>query len=234
MHNTEAETELMKKIRMLLSGGFSKEHLVETLNSQNTVFKEAISRSEIFPYAMMSDQTLSILSSFRDSVNSQVYEIVLMSGGHPQALSLMRQKEESFKELNEIITVLEVIVPSFKSLYERIYSHIQLEVLPDESLGGERLFLRNGKIVVPATIKDSSGYFIFGVTYGKCNDCNKEHIHIDQLTERAIPSLDSALRDIDRTLLQTVAVARNTESYPLEATVIPILKLKYHKGLEGK
>lgn len=124
--------------------------------------------------------------------------------------------------LADYIRTAQKFSQKFKMFHEAINNHIELAVLPFD-ITGEKLYLKQGRLIMPTTIK-TPGYHVFSINY----EDEKGGILFEPITEYGLSSLEKALKDyVDPKMLGTVAIAKNTEQYPLEETALYILHEKY-------
>ncbi len=120
-----------------------------------------------------------------------------------------------------------------KNMKQHLMNTIELEVLPND-LDGERTYFGQGKLIMLTTV-ESKGYHVFDISMKACSQCNKPHLEFITLTRYGLRSIEEAIEKyVDPAVIGTVAIARNTESYSLAETVIPIIGEKYVSGLGWK
>ncbi len=139
--------------------------------------------------------------------------------------SKLDKAQESFQAAAES---LEERAQRFVYMRDSISQHIQMEVLPNEILDGERTILGQGYFVFLTTMRDR-GAFVFKYFQNTCPCCkNTQTITFQPTSEYGSPSLEEALvQHVPSKPLGSVIIVRNTESYPLSETVMPILAEKY-------
>ncbi len=140
-------------------------------------------------------------------------------------LSKLDKAQESF-QVNA--NSMEERAQRFVYMKESISRHIQMEVLPNEILDGERTLLGQGYFVFPTTMQDK-GFYVFRYSQNTCPCCkNTRAIEFQPTSEYGSPSLEQAMaQHVPSNRIGSVIIASNTESYPLSETVMPILAEKY-------
>lgn len=257
MINSEAELKtLTSRLASLQTSQefHTAEVLDETVSLHLQMFDTALKEMALFPYAMGAECVLKELNFFKERVNTfredyakkckehPHFSSTLASFPFPMPFSLTGQTFLFGLRIREIGSLIERINRNISSLDERknhflrlksgVEQHIQLEVLPDEVLGDD--YFAQGKLIVPTAIK-SSGYHLYRINLQFCSHCSKPHgMDMALMTEYGLPSVEEVLRQYCTPRpLGTVAIAKNTERYPLEETVLPILKLKYPEGFNA-
>lgn len=221
--------------------------LEEILSKSMQAFEEAVSRREIYPHSSSAHEELKGLeglqqglTKFRDISRRDIllqraqFDIDM---GH---YVLTFNHEGRSKELNQALAIvqrtkseLKQQVSFFDTMYRTIFNHIELDVLPTDIFDGERIYLAQGRLILPTAIT-TPGYYAFEISMPDCNHCKNRHIKFRPLTQRGYESVDDAIQaHVDPLQLGTVAIARNTEHYPLERTALPILRIKYEQGMYG-
>ncbi|MFH1210781.1 MAG: hypothetical protein V1645_02580 [archaeon] len=132
--------------------------------------------------------------------------------------------------LNSKIPVIEEKVVYFDSMKDCLLKHIQLEVLPNELFDGERIYLSKGHVIIPSGL-NPTGYHVFGISAKAGKDGSS--LDFDNLVNsHPVSSVEEAIKKyVDPDVIASVAVAKNTEFYPLMETALPIVREKYEKGL---
>jgi hypothetical protein len=121
---------------------------------------------------------------------------------------------------------LEERAQRFVYMRDSISQHIQMEVLPNEILDGERTLLGQGYFVIPTTMRDR-GFFVFKYSQNPCCKDTRA-IAFQPTSEYGAHSIEEAIaQHIPSNRIGSVIIARNTEDYPLSETVMPILFEKY-------
>jgi hypothetical protein len=137
--------------------------------------------------------------------------------------SELDKAQESFQAAAES---LEERAQRFVYMRDSISQHIQMEVLPNEILDGERTLLGQGYFVIPTTMRDR-GFFVFKYSQNPCCKDTRA-IAFQPTSEYGAHSIEEAIaQHIPPNRIGSVIIARNTEDYPLSETVMPILFEKY-------
>ncbi len=122
-----------------------------------------------------------------------------------EVIILLQELEKSILKLNSALDTC-------KYVFSTIDRAVQLQIVPDLQLG--EVYFRNAKIIFPATIK-TKGYYVFSLSLNFCKDCgNPNKSEFKQVNEYGLRSLDDAIiQYVDRSVLETVMIAQNTEKY---------------------
>lgn len=232
----------------------SVEVLDEAVSLHLSMFDNALKEMALLPYALGAECVLNELNFFKERINTFREGYAQKRKEHPQCSSALdsfpfplpfsltgqdflfvlygREIGSLIEKINRNISDLDERKNHFLRLKSGVEQHIQLEVLPDEVLGDD--YLAQGKLIVPTTIK-SSGYHLYKINFQFCSPCSRPHgLNMELMTEYGLPSVEEVLQQYCTPRpLGTVAVAKNTENYPLEETVLPILKLKYLEGFNA-
>jgi len=120
----------------------------------------------------------------------------------------------------------------FSRINEEIYNDIELEILDVD--GGESIYLPQGRLIVPNG--EPPEYHVYKISTSWCDLHNREHVYFEKLTKRGYSSVEEALKDphdFPKNMFGTIALVKNSEKYPLEESVMPMILWKYEEGLQG-
>lgn len=239
----ELKKEYMEGLLRLQKKDICKlDDLLYIYNLNTRLLDRAIETSLLEPYKGVVDQGLHDLMKFREEM---IRNINLVKNGKGKTLVMVvpvrnsnlqffiepREVHSAMTPMNNIIQKYTVYKDNFENMESCLSKHIELEILPNKSFDNERIYFRNGKIIIPTEIK-SRGYHVFDVSVKKIGTEDVERIVLESLTEYGFKTLEEALRKYDeQDMIQTLAVARNTESYSLLDTVLPVISKKYKEGL---
>lgn len=136
-----------------------------------------------------------------------------------------KQQMINITELFDLkISQIDELAMDLDYIKKGIMNHVQLEIMPNEALDDERIYLANGYVVIPEG-RPNTVYPVFRV-----RPINSK-LEFKMLNGK-LSSLDDAIRNhVDKTIIATLAIAKNTEFYPLMETALPIVKEKYENGL---
>ena len=195
-----------------------------TLQECLQILDNAIERAALVPYATEARKALEMLKLSRERIPKEdaflkkIYKGSLLPS-YPEA------SQRALKKLNEYIPELENRVVIFKNMRDYLSQHIQLAALPNEDLDGERIYLARGMLIMPAG-KNPVGYFVFKISISE-----NRHVELEQTSSYRIDSIDEAIEKCkSMNMVGTIAIAKNTEHYPIEETALPIIKEKYERA----
>ena len=209
-----------------------------------SAFDNAISGLALEPYNFSASSMLKILEDLKKTLQF-FREMGSYSGGsfiNNRAAFIRRigptefrffikggDAEEAAVNINNMINDTKVRDELFKGMYETVMHKITLEVVPNPDLENERVYLAQGRVIIPTN--QSPGYQIFKLSPFTCQE-GCFHVKLKQITSRGYSSVDEALdKGVDPAIIGTIAIAKNTEMYPLRATSIPIVELKYENAI---
>ncbi len=247
--------DLKARIKEIHGGrdSHSLEDLARVISLTLQTFDRAVVESALKPYSDSADDALEWIRSMRDDVQQFRTDVRAYSQEqHPFVNNYTHSVGKFVNEISnhrfkfyiaeaEIQHALEMIGKGVTEIGARTYlfehmktavsEHIQLEVLPNELFDGERVYLGQGRLIMPTTVQ-TSGFHAFSFSYGKHNNSGKEHLHFEPLTRYGLSSLDEAIeKHVPKNMIGTVAIATNTEFYPLRETALPLIAKKYESGL---
>jgi len=180
----------------------------------------------------MSKDIVSAFQKLRTRLNAAVYSI---HGGNHKSGCVRIKAGHNFhfhpnsSEIETMLNVINTLLPRLEeksSLYgyleECLMRHIQLDLLPDKLFGDRKVYLKSGHLIFPHV----GTYLVYDIfTY-------TNRVVFKPIIRYGCRTQEEALKDyVDHSLIGSIAIAKNTDYYPLEETVLPILKKKYEEGL---
>lgn len=198
-------------------------------------FDEAIKKNTLYPYTEEAHDLLDLLKSFRDYFyHSKSKSKRFLQKHYFHNAKYIRDNAKKILEfVNKSIHKTRERAIVFDGMRDCYLKHIQLEVMPNDDLDGERIYLSQGILIIPTI----SGYHVFDISiqYHATSSENNLMFEFEQLTEQGLNSVEEAIKKYadPEIFLGTIAIAKNTETYPLNETVIPIIVEKYEEGLRS-
>ena len=142
--------------------------------------------------------------------------------------------QQGYQQADSAVTLLEQRREVFYHLRQAVSRHISLEISPNELFEGRKPYLGQGRLIFPINHSLSKRYHVLRIYHHpgrEENDC----IELEPLTTLPLPTLEEAMeRYVEPNILGTVAIAKNTECYDMEGTVLPVLQHMYQQRFLGK
>lgn len=225
----------------------SIEDLVKLGYMQIDVYRKAMADNKLNPYKELNENFLGQITELRkdisrtrlkniENIEYKGFKIKVEFPGQTTTEILITPQEinNAIGLTNKLIESYEEYSIQFTNMKNCLMKHIELEILPNKSLDNESIYLGRGKVVMPAKIK-TEGYHVFDISVERCLTHKTDEVRLMPLTEHGLKTIEEALeRYAEPDTIETLAVARNTEHYPLTETAIPIIRKKYEEGLWGK
>ncbi len=227
--------------------GHSTKDLEQVIEAYKESLDRAIESNLLFPFMDNAGEISEILNRVKERIiQARSYIKTTIKDPESRAYSLTQLNinlyDSAFKfyfmgkQLPKVVNMLKKNIPEFeeksislKNIKLRLADTIELEVLPND-LDGEKTYFGRGKLIMLTA--GSKGYHVFDISTTKCDQCERPHLEFKTLTKYGLNSIEEAIEKyVDPTVIGTVAIARNTECYPLAEIVIPIIGEKYAAGL---
>lgn len=196
------------------------------------LFSASLKHNYLAPCQEMSQDIAAALQKLRTQLNAAVYSI---HGGNHKSGCVRIAAGYNFhfhpnsSEIETMLHVVNTFLPQLEeksSLYgyleECLMRHIQLDLLPNKIFDDRKVYLKSGHLIFPHV----GAYLVYDIF-----TCPKGVV-FKPVIRYGCRTLDEALKDyVDHSLIGSIVIAKNTDYYPLEETVLPILKKKYEAEL---
>jgi len=191
--------------------------LARLVREYNKKYDRALQTGQIFPYKSEVQQLCSVLDM---AINWKVREPVgLFFPGNPICIKI---EEDDKPRLNEMLREVSQRKHRFDGLWGSLSHIIEMDVLPNPVFGDKEVYLPQGRIIIP-----SRGYFhTFRIKQG-------EGTEFEQLQPLALSLPDAITKHTNPDTYGTIAIANNTQLYPLNETVAPILAARYDLAMNS-
>lgn len=219
--------------------------------------EEAIQRKAIYPHLERTSDALSSLQALSDRLRACESELKTISDSVPPFLAVSLLTDDNtymaeFGFLTFYFSVPHKSIPNalddidghmnrltekidqLSSSYEQAYDQIDIEVLPNEDFNRERLYLPQGRLIVPSG--NPPRYIVYAIRNRREGGVGDQYIYFDRISIRGHSSLEQAIKDphdVPINMFGTIAVAKHTEQYSLKETVMPILSQKYREAMKA-
>ncbi|MFH1331745.1 MAG: hypothetical protein ABIH63_00480 [archaeon] len=233
------------------NGSHSIDDFVKIFDEHKLTLDRAFEANALYPFDLSADDLLETVSIMKDRLSlvkkmidkGEAYGkgpvggtvIDLQIGGY--GFKFVFRKDDIVRAVDFFDRVKPSIqdnVVRFSIMRDFFLDYINLDVLPNPFFNGEKVYLERGKIIIPTQL-EFPGYHVFNISTFKCGDCGGEDVELSPLTKSGLGSLEEAIKlHINPTSDESVAIASNTEYVPLVETVLPVVELKYLKGLKSK
>jgi len=210
------------------------------LDLQVKFFNEAIENRALYPYITLLEIALEMVADENGSRADALRDLLRQNGPSIVQVPILNNYKLSLgMSVDQIPYFMDIIksntsemkkqITSFGYVANHVMNQIEFDVLPDPLFG--RTYMKHGKIILN-TNSERPGYYIFDAVSNMCKNCNKEHgIRLEQINEVPFRSLEKAFEKLDRSVIQTVVIAKNTEEYLLRETALPMVEFKYNQAL---
>lgn len=248
---SELLIQLIEDVRKVHSGkkAHSQKDFETVLRLNSASFEKAIQINALEPYQQMAQTMLEKLQNAQKSMEKDLFSCYQQmqkpkSSGRSEPCLSWRLFDSIFQievPFSEVYNVLAVIRQEaekvgkncalFQQMRKCIVRHIELEILPNPILDGERTALNQGIAIIPTRIYSNPGFYLFDfVTFYDEKLKRYSPLKFRLADYSGSATLEEALgKEQVKHRLGTIAVARNTEIYPLWETAIPIVREKYEK-----
>ncbi|MBI4152546.1 hypothetical protein HY495_02440 [Candidatus Woesearchaeota archaeon] len=211
---------------------FTPEDLETIVGSYDPVFDGAVERKAVYPYLSVAATLLAKLTLMRNNIakflkpmeNTPILRYDVQCDAHIFPI---------YVNPGDLREALQVIMPLLSQLHEHVDDLSGLEqaaeqdityILRPNNIVGTQ-YLAEARFLVPVS-KPTEGVYAF--TLKSREDTPVLAFHAQQTTKTPYATMDLALRkETDQNRLETVVIARSTESYALSETVVPILFRRY-------
>ncbi len=215
------------------------------LTQQSAEFSEAVKESRLEPAITIAATMLSSLEGVIGDIKGMIEEVRMASRLYPKGIISLHPIPLSFGEniidlhlsKDEIIYARDLFntqiektredIVMLESMKNAIMNHITLEVRPHELFEGQKVYLGQGKVIIPVSKGSDVKYNVMSVFYSN----ERKQLDFSIVNDKPLDSEADAISIYtDPKDLASLVIAKNTEKYPLRETAMPIVAERYRKN----